>query len=188
MQSFLVDLLTDTEKPARVGAAQALAYSETEAAGLLLRLKARLGDEEPEVISECFNGILKLTPEDGVSFVAEFLRSRDRAIQEAAVLALGDSRHREALDVLKTFWDRNTDGRLQETILMALALLRLSPAFDFLLELVAAGIQPAASGALAALALHRYDEKLREKVATATAASGREDLRAQFEKRFGGRG
>src|SRR5205085_988538 len=121
----LVDLLSDPEKPARIGAAQALAYSETEAAGLLLRLKARLGDEEPEVISECFNGILKLTPEDGVPFVAEFLESANIAVQEAAILALGDSRRREALEVLKAFWNRNADGRLQDAILMALALLRL---------------------------------------------------------------
>src|SRR5207244_9099657 len=67
---FLVDLLADPEKPARVGAAQALAYAETEAAGLLLRLKARLGDKEPEVLSECFNGVLKLSPAGGVAFVA----------------------------------------------------------------------------------------------------------------------
>src|SRR5262249_11165043 len=93
--TYLVDLLCDPEKPARAGAAQALAYSETEAAGLLLRFKARVGDSEPEVISECFGGLLKLAPEESVPFVAEFLTSPDSAVQEAAILALGDSRRRE---------------------------------------------------------------------------------------------
>src|SRR5207237_2381965 len=57
---YLIELLCDEEKTARIGAAQALAYSETDAGYLLLLLKARLGDEEPEVISECFNGLIKL--------------------------------------------------------------------------------------------------------------------------------
>ncbi len=184
VQKYLVDLLTDSEKAARAGAAQALAYSETEAAGLLLRLKARLGDEEPEVISECFNGIIRLTPDDGVAFVAEFLDTAAVAIQEAAILALGDSRRQDALEVLKSYWDRNTNARLEETILMALALLRLPAAFDFLLGLVQEGKMPRAGAALAALALHRYDDKLREKVAAAVATSGREALQGQFEKRF----
>src|SRR6516164_7820367 len=52
---YLADLLCDPEKTAREGAAQALAYSETDSGYLLLWLKARLGDEEPEVIAECFN-------------------------------------------------------------------------------------------------------------------------------------
>ena len=87
--ALLVDLLTDEEKAARVGAVQALAYSGTEAAALLLRLKARLGDKEPEVISECFGGILELAPDSGVPFVAEFLDAEEEAIQEGALLASG---------------------------------------------------------------------------------------------------
>lgn len=184
VQKFLVDLLADSEKAARAGAAQALAYSESEAAGLVLRLKARLGDKEPEVISECFNGILKLHKDDGVAFVAEFLHDPAVAVQEAAILALGDSRRREALDVLKAFWEVNSQRRLDETILMALALLRLPAAFDFLLGLVAEGIMPRAGAALGALALHRYDERLRERAAAAVAASGQPELEAILQRRF----
>src|SRR5207245_7257397 len=133
---YLVDLLCDPEKPARIGAAQAVAYSETDAAYLLLRLKARLGDKEPEVISECFNGMLKLKPEEAVSFVAEFLDWHDFALQEAAILALGDSRRPAAWECLKASWEKTTNAELRETILMACALLRLAPATDFLLSLV----------------------------------------------------
>jgi HEAT repeat protein len=101
---LLVDLLTDPEKVARVGAAQALAYCGSEAAGLLLRLKARVGDKDPEVVAECLRGVLQLSAQEGVSFVAGFLRSADEAIAESAVLALGDSRRPEAFDALKAFW------------------------------------------------------------------------------------
>lgn len=183
---FLVELLTDSEKPARVGAAQALAYAETEAAGLLLQLKARLGDPDPEVLSECFNGVLKLFPGDGVAFVAEFLDRPDPGVQEGAILALGDSRRREAFPILRTFHDRQPDPRLHEAIFMALALLRLPEAFDYLLDLVAKGTQPEAVAALAALALHRYDPRLRERVAAAVA--DRPELQSQFDKRFAAAG
>jgi HEAT repeat protein len=181
---LLVDLLSDPEKPARIGAAQALAYSETEAAGLLLRLKARVGDPEPEVISECFAGVLKLAPGEGVPFVAEFLDSADQAVQESAILALGDSRRPEAFETLKAFWGKPAPRGLEETVLMALALLRLPAATDLLLELAAAGKQPIAAAAISALALHRYDAGLRERTAAVVKQSGRDDLRAHFEKRF----
>jgi HEAT repeat protein len=181
---YLVDLICDPEKIARVGAAQALAYSETDAAGLLLRLKARLGDEEPEVVSECFNGLLKVTPQEGLAFVAEFLNSPDQAVQEAAILALGDSRRREAFEILKDFWEKRVPARLQETVLMALALLRLPMANDFLLALVTGESEAIARMALAALAVHRYDARLRERIAAAVSTSGRAALRGYFEERF----
>ncbi len=182
--TFLVDFLCDPEKPARIGAAQALAYSGTDAAYLVLRLKARLGDPEPEVVSECFNGLVSLKPAEGVSFVAEFLYSHDEAVREAAILALGDSRRREAFECLKAFWEKCIDARLQEIVLMALSLLRVPAAVDFLLALVAAESQAVGEAALSALALHRYDERLRERTAVAVAKNGRAALRAHFEKCF----
>jgi HEAT repeat protein len=184
---YLTDLLCDSEKPARIGAAQALAYSETDAAYLLLRFKARVGDEEPEVIAECFNGVLKLKPEEGVPFVAEFLDSHDSGIQEGAILALGDSRRREALEFLKAYWARCLDTRLKEIVLMALALLRLGPATDFLLGLVETENDSVASAALSALALHRYDERIRERTAAAVTQNGRPVVRQLFVERFRGK-
>jgi HEAT repeat protein len=181
--TFLVDFLCDAEKPARIGAARALAYSETDAAYHVLRLKARLGDPEAEVVSECFNALVSLKPEEGVSFVAEFLDSHDEAVREAAILALGDSRRREAFEFLKSFWEKAADSRVQEIVLMAFSLLRLPPAVDFLLALVAAENQAVAKAALSALALHRYDERLRERAAAVAKTSGAA-LLAHFEKSF----
>jgi hypothetical protein len=67
---------------------------------------------------------------------------------------------------------------------MALSLLRLSTATDFLLSLVAKESEAVARAAVAALALHRYDARLRERVAAAVKESGRAALQPYFEKRF----
>ena len=181
--SFLVDMLVDQDKAARVGAVQALAYSGTDAAALLLRLKVRIGDPEVDVISECFGGILELIPEQGISFVGEFLNATDEAIQEGALVALGSSRRPEAFAVLKSFAEKHS-GELQEVAYLALALLRLPVATDFLLGLVCDQSQAVAAAALGALAVHRYDPNVRQRVAVAVARNGDTTLRALFEKRF----
>ncbi|MBY0522183.1 MAG: hypothetical protein K2R98_02225 [Gemmataceae bacterium] len=180
---LLIDMLADEDKAARVGAVQALTSTGTEAAGLLLRLKARVGDKEPEVTAECLGGVLELMPGDGMSFVAEFLTESEVAIQEGALLALGSSRQPAAFDILKTFAEEHS-GELQEVAHTAIALLRLPAAMDYLLTLVSDEPPPAAATALAALAVHRYDARIRERTAAAVAKNGDAKLRAAFEKRF----
>jgi HEAT repeat protein len=180
---LLVDLLADPEKAARVGAAQALTYSGTEAAALLLRLKARLGDRESEVIAECLGGILELNPQEGVAFVAEFLASADEAIQEAALLALGSSRQPAAFEVLKPFAQRHR-GELLEVAHVALALLRLPAATDYLLTVLADPSPAVARAALSALAVQRYDPRVCERAAAVVAQKGDAALQALYEKRF----
>jgi HEAT repeat protein len=182
--ALLVDLLSDPEKDARLGAAQALAYSETEAAGLLLRLKARVGDSEPDVVSECFTGLFKLAPPEAVPFVAEFLEAPDRAVQESALLALGDSRRPQAFEVLKAFWERLIDAELREPVLMSLSLLRLPAASDFLVGLVETGTRSIAEAAISALALHRYDDRLRERIAVIVSQKEHQALQGHFQDRF----
>jgi HEAT repeat protein len=182
--ALLVDLLADEDKAARVGAVQALTYAGSEAAHLLLRLKVRLGDEEPEVICECFTGLLEMAPEPAVPFVAEFLDAADAALQEGAALALGSSRRPEAFLVLKAVWNRPLRPS-PDVLCVALALLRLPAATDFLLSVVAEEPQATAAAAVAALAVHRYDQRIRQRAAAAVAASGHAALRAVFDKRFG---
>ena len=182
--NLLVDLLADPEKDARVSAAQALAYNATQAAGLLLRLKARIGDKAPEVISECLGGLLKLDAQEGLPFVAEFLQSADEAIQESAAIALGESRRPEAFPVLKDFWEHQIVSTMQETILVAMALLRLPAANDFLLSLISDGSSAVAAAALSALAVHRHDARLRDRVAAAVAETGSAALRLNSKTAF----
>ena len=38
----------------------------------MLRLKARLGDAEADVLSECLSGLLTIGPEENLAFVCEF--------------------------------------------------------------------------------------------------------------------
>lgn len=182
---LLVDLLVDPEHKARVGAVQALVHSGSEAAALLLRLKARLGDAEPEVISECFTGLVELQAAAAIEFLAEFLASPSEAVQEAALLALGGSRQPEAIEILKSYAERSV-GELLEVAHVALALLRLAAASEYLVSVIAREAPAVALSALSALAVHRYDERVREQTAAAVAQNGDPNLLAMFEKRFTG--
>ena len=67
---------------------------------------------------------------------------------------------------------------------MALAILRLPVAIDFLLARVGDEEDAVARLAVAALALHRYDDRIRERTAAAVSASGRASLLAFFKERF----
>ena len=72
---LLVDSLTDSQKEVRIAAAQALGHHGSEPASLLLRLKARMGDKEPDVISECLSGLSACSPQENLPFVSQFLDS-----------------------------------------------------------------------------------------------------------------
>ena len=67
----LVNAMVDPARDVRMAAAQALGYVGNEAAGLVLRLKARIGDRDPDVLSECFSGLLVVDPKENLSFVSE---------------------------------------------------------------------------------------------------------------------
>src|SRR3954463_6573230 len=59
---LLVDALADPAKDVRVAAALALGAVGTESAGLVLRLKVRVGDKDPDVLSECLGALLTVNP------------------------------------------------------------------------------------------------------------------------------
>ena len=65
---------------------------------------------------------------------------------------------------------------------MALALLRLPAATDHLVALVGDPSRTVAAAALAALAVQRYDPRVRERAEAAVAATGDARLRAEFAK------
>ena len=184
--TLLVDALLDPKKEVRIAAAQALGCYGSEAAGLILRLKARSGDREPEVLSECLCGLLACEPRENLSLVSSFLEGRDIATQEAAILALGRSRLPAAFDRLREFWDRQPIATLRETVLLAMVMLRLPAATDFLIDLVATGPEPAALAALSTLKIHAHDPKLRQRIAEVIQQRNTPVLRTRFEKDFPG--
>ncbi len=179
---LLADALVDRCKEVRLAAAQALGDQGTEAAVLLLRLKTRIGDKEPDVVSECLLGLLKAAPQPSLPLVTQFLDSSESAMSEAAMLALARSRIPEAFDLLRSHW-QNHQVSSNETIYVAMAMLRLPAANEFLLELVANGSERSALAALSALLIYRYDPSLRRQIANAVQRSRNRSLKVKFEQK-----
>jgi HEAT repeat protein len=180
----LVDAMVDPSKDVRIAAAQALGYVGTEAAGLVLRLKARIGDAEPDVLSECLSGLLTVNPRENLAIVAEFLTPDNAARCEAAALALGKSRLPDALERLKECWPRCFSAPLRQRVLLAIAMMRLPAAIDYLIGLVASDSESDATAALAALKIHNYDPRLRERLEPIVRKTGSRALRAAFDRDF----
>jgi HEAT repeat protein len=180
----LVDAMIDPSKDVRIAAAQAMGYVGTEAAGLLLRLKARIGDRDPEVLSECLSGLLTVDPRENLAVVAEFLEPGDPTPCEAAALALGKSRLPDAFEPLKACWPRCLSSDLRQQVLLAIAMMRLPTAIDYLVALVASDSEQDALATLSALKIHNYDPRLRERLEPVVRETGSRTLRARFERDF----
>lgn len=181
---LLVDAMADPAKDVRVAAALALGAVGTEAAGLVLRLKVRLGDGDPDVLSECLGGLLAVDPEENLPIVAGFLDPSDPLACEAAALALGKSRLPEALDPLKGCWPRCHSPELRQHVLLAIAILRRPAAIDHLMELVASEPEPTAIDALSALRIFKEDARLSERIARLVHERGNPALQARFDRDF----
>ena len=182
--SLLVNSLVDPEKEVRSASAQALAYVGGETASMVLRLKALMGDKEPDVLSECFLGLLSIEPPENLAFVCEFLDPADESKCEASALALGRSRSPAALEALKACWKRSYQPALNEQILLSIAMMRLPAAIDFLVELVESESEKTALSAMSALKFHAYDLKLRERLAVIVKKNGSRAILSRFERDF----
>jgi hypothetical protein len=159
-----VTLLADPEIAARTGAVRAIADSGRPDGVLLLRLKTLLGDKEIEVTGECFAALLSLDPAGSVEFVARFLHSQTEGIGEQAALALGESRLGAAFDVLREAWERGGLAEQRRTLLVAIAMLRIDEALEFLLERLRSENGHVAADALAGLAFYARDEAVLARV------------------------
>jgi HEAT repeat protein len=170
----LADLLADPEPEARISAARAIAYTENSQGVPLLRLKVKLGDKDPQVLSECFIALLKLAPDSSLSLVSGFLEHPDAQISEMAALALGESRIEAAFPVLSQWWQRSRSPELRRSALLAIAMLRQDEALEFLLSMIEEGKLSEAKDAVAALELYRLDSILWPRISG--AIEKREDL------------
>ena len=181
----LTTALADEAYPVRQAAVRALSAFGRLEVEPLLRLKALHGDPEPQVLSETLEALLVLSPERSVAFVERYLDASDDAVAEAAVLALGASRCEGAFELLTSRLDGSfTRSSLTRTVLLAIGMLRREDAIAFLMNVVTVGPRRRAADALRALAIHRYDEALSERVASAVAARAEDDLRELYEKEF----
>jgi HEAT repeat protein len=182
---ILVDALADPARDVRIAAAVALGAVGTEGAGLVLRLKVRLGDKDPDVLSECLGGLLAVDPQENLPLVAESLDPGHAVACEAAAMALGRSRLAEALDPLKDCLQRSDSAELRQHLLLAIAILRRPAATDYLMELVASGPEPTAIDALSALGIYKEDPRQRERIAGLIQRRKSLTLQAGFDQVFG---
>jgi hypothetical protein len=177
-------LLADPEIPARAGAIRAVADSGRPDGVPLLRLKALVGDEEAEVVAECFGALLTLDPGGSVGFVAKFLDSRTEGLAEQAALALGESRLAAAFEVLRIAWERGGAREQRRTLLVAVAMLRSQEALEFLLDRLSGESGPVAADALAGLAFYARDEAVLGRVERIIEERGDGALEAVFAREF----
>ncbi len=172
----VVALLVDPEPPARIGAVRALATNGGEAGALALRLKVLTGESEPEVLAECFFGLLAAQSASSVAFVARYVDAEEAAIAEAAILALGASRGPHAIPVLKEKWERTGPGPMKKVLLFALATSRNEEALQFLLALLGSAPIGTAIEVLSALCEQRPSESIRAAIQSAVEHRAHESL------------
>ncbi len=183
----VLPLLVDAEAPARLGAVRALATNGGDAGLLLVRLKVLTGDKEPDVLAECFSGLLAASPEQTLAFVAGYVDNEEEATAEAAMWALGQSRLPAAVEVLKEKWNRTLDRSLKKTLLAALAASRTRESLDFLCSLVRDANRQTATHVIVALAPYGSSEAVEKAVRSAVEERGEQSLRESFRQQFSSR-
>lgn len=124
----LVGLLADDALPARLDGVTALGQVPGADTVLLLRLKALLGDKEPEVTGRCFDILLELAPEESIPFVKRFLDGDDPDLPSEAVGALAGSRQPAAAELLLPVIEKGR-AELAKVAVIALGRSRLREEF-----------------------------------------------------------
>jgi hypothetical protein len=132
----LVPLLADKEVPVQVNAARAIEQVGTDAAALLLRLRAELGSEAPEILNACYAGVLSIEGPSAISWAATFLPPANDAAGEAA-MAIAQTHTAEAFQVLRSTFEKTRDDWFRSVLLSAIALTRQPEAAEWLLDLIA---------------------------------------------------
>ncbi len=133
--THLLELLGDQDKAVRTEAVRAIEQVGSPYAALLLRLRAVLGTDEPEVLGACYGGILRIEGVSAISWVRRFLEAGDESAAEAA-LAIAVTHTPEAFDVLQQAFAKADDPWWRSALLSAISLTRQDAALEFLTELV----------------------------------------------------
>jgi HEAT repeat protein len=156
----LVDALADPADPVRLEAVRAIAQMNGDEASILLRLKARLGDQRPLVTGQVFDALLSLEREKAIDFVAKQLESTNAEVRDEAALSLGASRMGKCVEVLRSVWGNTNDQEFRSVLLRALSSSRQEAALEFLLDIVRNGMTRDAVAAADALKLHEHSPEI----------------------------
>jgi HEAT repeat protein len=183
---YLVDALADPERTVRVDAARAIEQLNRTEGALLLRLKLLIGDADPTVMGQCFESMLSLAPESGVSFVSRFLKSANPDVQLEAASALAQCRDRHAVTILREFWqDPLLSTDLRQALVITLGASPLREAADLLVELVSRESIALASTAVKSLSTSRYRAEIRAELTATLASRDSGALSEVFDGTFG---
>jgi len=131
---LLLDLLVDEDKTVRLETVRAIAQLG-EIAVPVLRLRALIRGEEPEVLGQCFTALLAIEQNAAIPFVARFLEPGGEAAGEAA-FALAETRSPAALAALLARQKDPAEEWFSGVVLSAIALTRLPQAIDFLIGII----------------------------------------------------
>jgi hypothetical protein len=133
--TYLIELFADKDKSVRVGAVRAIESVGSQSGALLLRLRAILAADEPEVLGACYSGVLSIEGTAAIPSISRFLATADDTAAEAA-LAIAADRSPQAFDALRERFLEERDPWFQSVLASAIALTRQEAAHDFLFDLV----------------------------------------------------
>lgn len=174
-----VDLLADPETQARIGAIRALVANSSQASALLLRFKARLGDTESEVMSECLSALLDMS-RDSLPFVAGFLHDEREEMASIAALAIGQSHAPGALAALQEAYAERLSLEFRKTVVVAASMLRSDESFEFLLSIIRESAPTLAAEALTSVVAYVVDQRTQSAVEQAVRDNGSRQVRDAF--------
>jgi HEAT repeat protein len=135
--AHLIELLKDQDKAVRVEIVRAIEQIGSASAALLLRLRAILGSDEPEVLGACYSGVLRIEGVSAIPWVSRFLASADDPAAEAA-LAIAGTHSAQGFEVLRKRFTKESDPWFCSVLLSSIGLTRQDAAQEFLFDLVRA--------------------------------------------------
>jgi hypothetical protein len=133
--THLVELLGDKDKAVHAEVVRAIEQVGSTSAALLLRLRAVLGSDEPEVLGACYGGVLRIEGVGAIPWVGRFLGAGDDSAAEAA-LAIAGTHSLEGFEALQKSLVTANDPWFRSVLLSAVALTRVDAAVEFLMEVV----------------------------------------------------
>jgi HEAT repeat protein len=145
---LLTPLFADKDLPVRINAARAIEQIGNDSAALLLRLRAELGSDEPELLGACLGGVLRLDGAPALPWAAAFLTEQDDLAAEAAFV-LAENRSPAVLPYLKQAYETAREPAFRNAALSALASTRLEDATTWLLARLTLGERDASTVAAA---------------------------------------
>jgi len=183
--SLFVDLFIDTDKAVRIEAARAIGNVGGPSAVLLLRLRATLGKDEPEVLGACYAGLLDLEGTRAIEFVARHLDEGDDNSAEAA-FALSAIRAPEALAALIARRTAAADEWFDGVLLSSIALCRIPEAVDYLAGMIERD-ERRASAAIEAIGRAGPSDETRARIEASVGKAGNPRLETALREHLGER-